>query len=90
MLATEFGVVRDANDPAKRGYAETRRTSARPWTSRSPGWGMDHIDLYYQHRDDPERADRGDGRDDASLVEQGKVRYLGLSEASAPRGSGAQ
>ena len=45
--------------------------------------GVDHIDLYYQHRVDPTDADRGDRRARmAELVPPGKVRHLGLSEAA--------
>lgn len=45
--------------------------------------GTDHIDLYYQHRVDPSVPIEETVGAMASLVEQGKVRYLGLSEASA-------
>ncbi len=45
--------------------------------------GVEHIDLYYQHRVDPETPIEETVGAMAELVQQGKVRYLGLSEASA-------
>jgi aryl-alcohol dehydrogenase-like predicted oxidoreductase len=81
VLATKFGIVRDLNDPTKRGISgrpEYVRQSAEGSLKRL---GTDHIDLYYQHRVDPsvpiEETVGAMGR----LVEEGKVRYLGLSEA---------
>src|SRR5207302_3839417 len=44
--------------------------------------GTDHIDLYYQHRVDPETPIEETVGAMAELVEAGKVRYLGLSEAA--------
>jgi aryl-alcohol dehydrogenase-like predicted oxidoreductase len=83
FLATKFGIVRDPDDPAKRGV------NGRPEYVRSAcdaslkRLGVDHIDLYYQHR-----VDRNTPIEDtvgamAELVRAGKVRYLGLSEPSA-------
>jgi aryl-alcohol dehydrogenase-like predicted oxidoreductase len=46
--------------------------------------GVDHIDLYYQHRVDPEVPIEETVGAMAGLVEAGKVRFLGLSEAAAP------
>src|SRR4029079_15321828 len=46
--------------------------------------GMDHVDLYYQHRVDPEVPIEDTVGAMAELVKAGKVRYLGLSEASVP------
>jgi aryl-alcohol dehydrogenase-like predicted oxidoreductase len=83
FLATKFGVVRDASDPTKRGI------SGRPEYVRSAcdaslkRLGVDHIDLYYQHRVDLETPIEDTVGAMADLVKAGKVRYLGLSEASA-------
>ena len=83
FLATKFGVVRDASDPTKRGI------SGRPEYVRSAcdaslkRLGVDHIDLYYQHRVDLETPIEDTVGAMAELVKAGKVRYLGLSEASA-------
>jgi aryl-alcohol dehydrogenase-like predicted oxidoreductase len=80
VLATKFGIVR-SEDPGFRGISgrpEYVRASCEASLKRL---GVDHIDLYYQHRVDPavpiEETVGAMGR----LVEAGKVRFLGLSEA---------
>ena len=81
VLATKFGNVRDRNDPAKRGI------SGRPDYVRSAcdaslkRLGIDVIDLYYQHRVDPDTPIEDTVGAMAGLVTAGKVRFLGLSEA---------
>jgi aryl-alcohol dehydrogenase-like predicted oxidoreductase len=83
FLATKFGIVRDPGDPTKRGI------SGRPEYVRSSVEGSlrrlktDHIDLYYQHRVDQAVPIEETVGAMARLVEEGKVRHLGLSEASA-------
>ncbi len=83
FLATKFGIVRDPDDPSRRGI------SGRPEYVRTAVEGSlrrlktDHIDLYYQHRVDREVPIEETVGTMARLVEEGKVRYLGLSEASA-------
>jgi len=83
VLATKFGIVRDPNDPTKRGF------NGRPEYVRSSCEGslrrlaVDHIDLYYQHRVDTDVPIEETVGAMAELVDEGKVRYLGLSEASA-------
>ena len=83
VLATKFGIVRDPNDPAARGF------SGRPEYVRSAceaslrRLGVDHIDLYYQHRVDLDVPIEETVGAMASLIDAGKVRFLGLSEASA-------
>ena len=83
FLATKFGIVRDPNDPNKRGI------DGRPEYVRQSVEGSlrrlktDHIDLYYQHRVDRNVPIEETVGAMARLVEEGKVRYLGLSEASA-------
>ena len=82
VLATKFGIVRDPNDPAARG------TNGRPEYVRSAceaslqRLGVDHIDLYYQHRVDPRTPIEETVGAMAELVAEGKVRFLGLSEAA--------
>ena len=81
QLATKFGIVRDANDPTKRGISgrpEYVRQSAEGSLKRL---GTDHIDLYYQHRVDPSVPIEETVGAMSRLVEEGKVRFLGLSEA---------
>jgi aryl-alcohol dehydrogenase-like predicted oxidoreductase len=82
VIATKFGIVRDADYPAKRsvnGRPEYVRASCDGSLSRL---GVDHIDLYYQHRVDPDTPIEETVGAMAELVEAGKVRYLGLSEAA--------
>ncbi len=82
VIATKFGIVRDPNDPAKRsinGRPEYVRQSCDGSLSRL---GVDHIDLYYQHRVDPDTPIEETVGAMAELVAQGKVRFLGLSEAA--------
>ncbi len=82
VIATKFGIVRDLDNPAKRavnGRPEYVRQSCDGSLIRL---GVDHIDLYYQHRVDPDTPIEETVGAMAELVEQGKVRYLGLSEAA--------
>ncbi|MGE7139424.1 aldo/keto reductase [Luteibacter sp. NPDC031894] len=83
FLATKFGIVRDPAEPLKRGI------SGRPEYVRASVEGSlrrlktDYIDLYYQHRVDRTVPIEETVGAMARLVEEGKVRHLGLSEASA-------
>lgn len=81
VIATKFGIVRDRNDPTVRGISgrpEYVRTSVEGSLKRL---GIDEIDLYYQHRVDPDTPIEETVGAMSRLVEEGKVRYLGLSEA---------
>lgn len=83
FLASKFGIVRDPANPALRGVngrPEYIRASIDGTLRRL---GVDTLDLYYQHRIDPEVAIEETVGAMAQLVQQGKVRYLGLSEACA-------
>ncbi|MGH9450069.1 MAG: aldo/keto reductase [Terriglobia bacterium] len=83
FLATKFGIVRSKSDPNARGI------NGRPEYVRSAcdaslkRLGVDTIDLYYQHRVDTSIPIEETVGAMAELVREGKVRYLGLSEASA-------
>jgi aryl-alcohol dehydrogenase-like predicted oxidoreductase len=78
VLATKFGFT---GGPEKvRGDAQYVRQACEASLKRL---GVDHVDLYYQHRVDPAVPIEETVGAMASLVEQGKVRHLGLSEASA-------
>ena len=82
VLATKFGIVR-GSDPQTRGVngrPEYVRASCEGSLKRL---GVDHIDLYYQHRVDPTVPIEDTVGALAELVWQGKVRYIGLSEAAA-------
>jgi aryl-alcohol dehydrogenase-like predicted oxidoreductase len=82
ILATKFGVVRTA-DPSVRGV-NGRPEYVRSACEASLGrLGVETIDLYYQHRVDPKVPIAETVGAMARLVQEGKVRYLGLSEAGA-------
>jgi len=82
VLATKFGIVRDTAGAfiGVNGKPEYVREACDASLKRL---GVAHIDLYYQHRVDPETPIEETVGAMARLVEQGKVRHLGLSEASA-------
>jgi len=82
IIATKFGIVR-TSDPNYRGVCgrpEYVRSSCDASLMRL---GLDHIDLYYQHRVDPDVAIEETVGAMADLVTAGKVRFIGLSEAGA-------
>jgi aryl-alcohol dehydrogenase-like predicted oxidoreductase len=82
VLATKFGIVRDPDNPAARGV-DGRPEYVKARCDDSLGrLGIDHIDLYYQHRVDPNVPIEETVGAMAELVAAGKVRYLGLSEAA--------
>jgi aryl-alcohol dehydrogenase-like predicted oxidoreductase len=82
FLATKFGITGDPLNSAAgvNGSPEYVRSAIDASLQRL---GVDHVDLYYQHRMDPGVPVEETVGAMASLVEAGKVRYLGLSEASA-------
>ena len=83
VIATKFGIVRDAQNP------QSRSISGKPDYVREACEGslrrlqIDCIDLYYQHRVDAATPIEETVGAMAELVAAGKVRYLGLSEASS-------
>jgi aryl-alcohol dehydrogenase-like predicted oxidoreductase len=82
VLATKFGIVRDPDDPAARGQNGAPEYVKQAAEASLKRLGVDHIDLYYQHRVDPATPIEETVGAMAELVREGKVRYLGLSEAS--------
>lgn len=82
-LATKFGIVRDPNDPSKRGV------NGKPDYVQSSVEGSlkrlntEVIDLYYLHRKDPNTPIEETVGAMAKLIEQGKIRGIGLSEVNA-------
>ncbi len=82
VLATKFGNERtpDGTRIGVNGRPEYVRSSCDGSLKRL---GVDHIDLYYQHRVDPDTPIEETVGAMADLVEAGKVRYLGLSEAAS-------
>jgi len=81
VLATKFGIVR-GDDPAARGISGKPEYVQSSCEGSLKRLGVDHIDLYYQHRVDPQTPIEDTVGAMAALVQQGKVRFLGLSEAS--------
>ena len=82
FLATKFANIRKKEDPAFweiSGKPEYVKSSCDASLKRL---GIDHIDLYYQHRVDPNVPIEETVGAMAELVQAGKVKYLGLSEAS--------
>jgi len=82
QLATKFGNVRGENGEwlGIRGDADYVRQACEASLARL---GVDHIDLYYQHRVDRSTEIEEAVGTMAELVEAGKVRHIGLSEASS-------
>jgi aryl-alcohol dehydrogenase-like predicted oxidoreductase len=83
VIATKFGILRDANQPGFRGINGKPDYVRQACEGSLKRLGVDCIDLYYQHRVDPDTPIEETVAAMAELVRQGKVRYLGLSEASA-------
>jgi aryl-alcohol dehydrogenase-like predicted oxidoreductase len=82
FVATKFGIVRDPHDPTKRGVDGSPAYVRKSVEDSLKRLGIDTIDLYYQHRVDPKTPIEETVGAMARLIEEGKVRYLGLSEAS--------
>ena len=80
-LATKFGIVRDPQNPMVRGVSGKPDYVRSACEASLRRLGVDCIDLYYQHRVDPSTPIEETVGAMAELVKQGKVRYLGLSEA---------
>jgi aryl-alcohol dehydrogenase-like predicted oxidoreductase len=81
VLATKFGIVRDPENPAARGVNGRPDYVMRSCDASLRRLQSDHIDLYYQHRVDPDVPIEETVGAMAELVDAGKVRFLGLSEA---------
>jgi aryl-alcohol dehydrogenase-like predicted oxidoreductase len=82
-IATKFGVKPDADGPAGRPLDGTPENVRRSIEGSLKRLGTDHVDLYFQHRIDPETPIEETVGALAELVREGKVRHIGLSEASA-------
>jgi len=82
FIATKFGILRDLANPLLRGACgrpEYVRKSVDGSLSRL---GVDHIDLYYQHRVDPATPIEDTVGTLGDLVSEGKIRFVGLCEVS--------
>jgi aryl-alcohol dehydrogenase-like predicted oxidoreductase len=82
VLATKFGIVRDPANPTVRGVNGKPDYIRRSCEGSLKRLGIEVIDLYYQHRVDPNTPIEETVGAMAQLVEEGKIRHIGLSEAS--------
>jgi aryl-alcohol dehydrogenase-like predicted oxidoreductase len=81
VLATKFGIVRDPKNPNFRGFSGKPEYVRKACEDSLRRLSVETIDLYYQHRVDPATPIEETVGAMAQLVKEGKVRYLGLSEA---------
>lgn len=82
-LATKFGILRDPNNPQLRGFSGKPAYVQSACEASLKRLNTEMIDLYYLHRVDPETPIEETVGAMGKLVEQGKVRAIGLSEVSA-------
>jgi aryl-alcohol dehydrogenase-like predicted oxidoreductase len=82
VLATKFGIVRDPANPSVRGVNGKPDYIRRSCEGSLKRLGVETIDLYYQHRVDPATPIEETIGAMAELVREGKIRHIGLSEAS--------
>jgi aryl-alcohol dehydrogenase-like predicted oxidoreductase len=83
FLATKFGIIRSKADPSKRGVDGSPAYVRSACDASLKRLGVETIDLYYQHRVDPNTPIEETVGAMAELVRAGKVRHIGLSEASS-------
>jgi aryl-alcohol dehydrogenase-like predicted oxidoreductase len=84
FLATKFGIVRDPNNPLARGFNGAPDYVKRSCEGSLKRLGVETIDLYYQHRVDKSVPIEDTIGAMADLVKEGKIRYVGMSEAGVP------
>lgn len=82
-LATKFGIVRDPNDPTKRGFNGKPEYVQKACEGSLKRLQVEVIDLYYLHRKDPDTPIEETVNVMAKLVQQGKIRGIGLSEVNS-------
>jgi aryl-alcohol dehydrogenase-like predicted oxidoreductase len=82
FVATKFGIVRDPERPELRGVDGSPAYVRKSVEGSLRRLGIETIDLYYQHRVDPKTPIEDTVGAMARLVDEGKVRFLGLSEAA--------
>jgi len=83
VIATKFGILRDEKDPTFRGISGKPDYVRKACEGSLRRLDVEVVDLYYQHRVDPRTPIEETVGAMAELVHEGKVRFLGLSEASA-------
>ena len=83
VIATKFGIMRDPANPNARGVNGRPEYLRKSCDASLKRLGIDVIDLYYHHRVDPDTPIEETIGAMAALVQEGKIRHIGLSEASA-------
>ena len=83
FLATKFGIKLEPGEPPRRSIDGSPAYVRSVCEGSLARLKVDHIDLYYQHRVDPRTPIEETVGAMAELVQQGKIRHIGLSEASA-------
>lgn len=83
FVATKFAIVRDKHDAGKRGVSGKPEYVKASCEASLKRLGIDTIDLYYQHRVDPDTPVEETIGAMAELVKAGKVKYLGMSESAS-------
>lgn len=81
IIATKFGIVRDPANPQARGVSGKPDYIRKACEGSLKRLAIDYIDLYYQHRVDRDTPIEETVGAMAELVKEGKIRYIGLSEA---------
>jgi aryl-alcohol dehydrogenase-like predicted oxidoreductase len=82
-IASKFGIIRDPKNPAVRGVNGRPEYVKQSCDGSLKRLGVETIDLYYQHRVDPNTPIEETVGAMADLVKAGKIHYIGLSEAGA-------
>lgn len=82
-LATKFGIVRNPDEPSKRSFNGKPAYVRASCEGSLQRLGVDYIDLYYLHRRDPATPIEETVGAMAELVQEGKIRAIGLSEVNA-------
>jgi aryl-alcohol dehydrogenase-like predicted oxidoreductase len=85
VIATKFGITRDPVDPKKRGVSGKAEYVREACDASLKRLGVDVIDLFYQHRVDPDTPTEETIGALADLVKAGKIRYIGISEYAPER-----
>lgn len=83
FIATKFGICRDPQTRAVTGFNSTPAYVRESVEGSLKRLGIERIDLYYQHRVDPNTPIEETMTTLSQLVDQGKIRYIGLSEVSS-------
>jgi aryl-alcohol dehydrogenase-like predicted oxidoreductase len=81
VIATKFGIVRDPKNSSLRGVNGKPEYVRQACEGSLRRLGVEYIDLYYQHRVDPNTPIEETVSEMAKLVDEGKIRHIGLSEA---------